>query len=31
VRMAVLGLLAGSDGASDASLAIAQPPATIPG
>ncbi len=31
VRMAVLALLAGSDGASDASLAIAQPPATIPG
>ena len=31
VRMAVLGLLAGSDGASSASLAIAQPPATIPG
>jgi aspartate carbamoyltransferase catalytic subunit len=31
VRMAVLALLAGSDGASDARLAIAQPPATIPG
>jgi aspartate carbamoyltransferase catalytic subunit len=30
VRMAVLALLAGSDGASEASLAIAQPPATIP-
>lgn len=31
VRMAVLALLAGGDGATDASLAIAQPPATIPG